>query len=514
MFKMKGVIAVLLLCIFIVSGCSTRSSLNGGQDGGDSNGTPLKFTMSITSGATPYVLQSPNINEDKWVKELEKRTNTDIHFIIIDNAQFTQQMNLMFASGDIPDVVQANKPWESSLAGSVEAGVFTSLDNYINDTNEFPNFKKVIPEKAWTEMRSEHDMKIYAVPEFLSTPARRATFIRKDLLEKYNLDVPITVDDFVHVMTVFKQNGLKFPYAGRTDWGYTDTFFAPFDAHPSTWTLTEKNELVPTIITPQMKEALAFHRMLNEKGLMDPESLTTGISDWNNKIINGDVGIFCHNITGIETWNSRIQQNIPNAEWMMIASPRSNDGKKGGLWNYPTTLRGYYINKNFKETERLLKFFDWQLSEEAAEFFAFGIKDEDYKVENGEYIFTYPTETKDINEVEYRSVWLNLTNDKTYNKHLLPFMPGGNEIIKFYEEIAPNDGFSFFDPGLFDALLDYSQLGPRSPDLWRTYAAKIFFGQEPIDSFDLFVDEFYKRGGNEIVKQATERYNKGLGIMR
>ena len=49
----------------------------------------------------------------------------------------------------------------------------------------------------------------------MSSTTRRATYIRKDLLDKYGLDIPVTLDDFVNVLRVFKENGVKYPYVGR-----------------------------------------------------------------------------------------------------------------------------------------------------------------------------------------------------------------------------------------------------------------------------------------------------------
>lgn len=44
--------------------------------------------------------------------------------------------------------------------------------------------------------------------------------------------------------------------------------------------------------------------------------------------------------------------------------------------------------------------------------------------------------------------------------------------------------------------------------LWMQFAAKVITGEESIDGFDQFVEDWKKRGGNEWIKEATQWYNE------
>lgn len=88
---------------------------------------------------------------------------------------FDSQMIQMFAINDIPDVVQASSGLTNpQLAGSVEAGVFMPLNELLEQYGQ--DLLKKVPKEAWDK---ETDAKgnIYAIPEWLSNPSRRATWI-------------------------------------------------------------------------------------------------------------------------------------------------------------------------------------------------------------------------------------------------------------------------------------------------------------------------------------------------
>ena len=49
-----------------------------GESGASEEKEPLKFTMSISNGLNEYIAQSPDINQDKWVKVFNERYNLDL----------------------------------------------------------------------------------------------------------------------------------------------------------------------------------------------------------------------------------------------------------------------------------------------------------------------------------------------------------------------------------------------------------------------------------------------------
>ncbi|WP_240415832.1 hypothetical protein [Paenibacillus periandrae] len=68
----------------------------------------------ITGCAISYVEKSPNINEDKWVKKLGELTHTKLSITTMMPKDREQKMLQMFATNDLPDVVQTGFDWKRS----------------------------------------------------------------------------------------------------------------------------------------------------------------------------------------------------------------------------------------------------------------------------------------------------------------------------------------------------------------------------------------------------------------
>ncbi|MDQ0917204.1 hypothetical protein [Paenibacillus sp. V4I5] len=161
------------------AGCSQAGKQ---ETAGKPEGGKAAFSISFRSGNISYAENHPNINEEKWVKRLEELTNTDLDIRLMSHKEFDQKMIQMFAIHDIPDVVQASSGLTNpQLAGSVQAGVFLPLNDLLEKHGK--NLLKKIPKEAW-EKETDAKGNIYAIPEWLSNPSRRATWIRTDLLEK------------------------------------------------------------------------------------------------------------------------------------------------------------------------------------------------------------------------------------------------------------------------------------------------------------------------------------------
>ena len=125
---------------------------------------PLKFTMSISNGLNEYIAQSSDINQDKWVKVFNERYNLDLTLKLLDHKRFAEEMQMMFASGEIADVVKCYDNYTSpSMCQSVENGVFMPLDDILATADEkYPNLMKAIPENAWDY--NKYDGHIYGSP--------------------------------------------------------------------------------------------------------------------------------------------------------------------------------------------------------------------------------------------------------------------------------------------------------------------------------------------------------------
>jgi len=505
-------VLILVMLTAFIAGCTKEAE--GETEKGNESTTDNSFSIALRTLATPYVESHPDLNNDKFVKEMERLSNTDIKIRLVPHNEYVERLTLMLASNDVPDVLQASGGVVGpELAGGVQANAFLPLDDLIAEHG--PNLLKIIPQEAWDTVT--YDGKIYAIPDYLANPSRRGTAIRMDLLEKTGLDVPQTIDEYLEVLRAFKNLGVQHPFQGREKFKYSDTFFGAFDAFPYQYELYE-GQVVPKFMAgDKTKDALAFYNTLYKEGLLSQEFLTTQQPEYRSNIIAGKVGMWSMNAEEVNAWEQEIKNTVPDAELAIIPSPIGPDGKGGHYW-YGSTTRSFLINAETKaDPAAIIKFFDWQLTEEAERFFTYGIEDDTYTLNaDGTVNYEIPTETNLLNAQHFLNRWLWLTHDATYTKGILELTEDGQKLLSVFDDVLRNegrDGIQFSPPlGIYSSNPEISPGSDTPADIWMTGAAKIILGQEPLDHHDKIVEEWLRKGGTEAIKEATERYNNGEGI--
>lgn len=515
--RKRYLVFMVLFAMFAVLavGCSDKDTDSNGTNNNNSDGDDgvTKFSISMRTQALPYVENHDDMNEDKYVKELEKATNTELDFRILPHVDFAEKMTMMLVSDNVPDVMMATSIHGPELAGGVEAGAFLPLDDLLEEHG--PNLLEKIPQEAWDEVTAE-DGQIYAIPSYLSNPARRGTAIRMDLLEETGLDVPETTDEFLDVLRAFKELGIQHPFKGRNNFRYADTFFGAFDALPFQWEYYEDEVIPKFMIGDRMKEAIEFHRTMYEEELLHPEFLT--LTDHRATIVSGEVGMWSMNAEQVHQWGAEIQDAVPEARAAIIPSPIGPDGR-GGNHYYGSTVRTYLIHRDTEaDPAEIIKFFDWQLTDEAETFFTFGIEGENYTIDDdGNIDYEKKDDSNFEQEQTFRNSWLWMVRDETYTEGILEQTEEGQELLQVFDEVLTEEGRSGIIPtGGLDALNNNPDIQPGSDgpsDFWLTEVAKIIVGDEPIDYYDDIMEQWLNLGGDKAIEEATERYNNDMDRM-
>ncbi|MBO2942682.1 extracellular solute-binding protein [Paenibacillus sp. F411] len=511
-----------LLALGTLTGCAQEAATPEkpatNSEGKAAEGTDqgkAEFSISMRTLAFNHVEKSPNINEDKWVKKLEEITNTDLDIVLVPHKDYEQKMLQMFATNDIPDVVQGSGGVNGKeMGGSVQAGVFQPLDDLLQEHGQ--NLLKVIPKDVWANV--SYEGKIYGIPEWLSNPSRRATWIRMDLLEKSGLPVPVTVDDYMNVMRKFKEMGVENPYMGRENFRYSDTFFGAYDVFPYQ-SMFEKqgDQIVPKFMDNEnMMQALTTYKTMYDEGLINKEFATINPTKFKETILSGKAGIWTMNANELLQWEQQLKAAVPDAKVAIIPSPVGPDGS-GGHYLYGSVSRAYFINQKVENPEKIIQFFDWMVSEEAEKFFSFGIEGENYTVENGKINYKAPVTPQEVDEERYRQAFLWMVQDTTYNKGTLELSEQGQKLIKVYDDVLAKegrDGISF-EPRLdaFQKNPDISPISDQAPPVILNHMVKIVYGKEPVSDWPKAVEEWKSKGGDEVIKEATEKYNNQQGVL-
>lgn len=508
----------LIVLIGTIIGCSKDSGINSPAPSPSLSisNEPLHFSISLPTTGTGGYSVRVDLKTEKWINKLAELY--DVHM----NVRVTEddKLGFLLAGREIPDVVGTyGTPTSLSMSGSVESGLFHPLTELIKEHT--PELYDYVPKAAWDAV--SFDGEIYGIPSFLRISPRRATYIRMDLLEKTGKDVPRTIDEFIDVLRAFKEIGVQHPYAMRENFKYSDIIFGAYDVLPykDQFTIID-DEVVPKFFkAEEMQQALGVMKDMYDEGLIPRNFATITVSDFFKNIESGNAAMWSQNAIGLTSLTNVIHETVPEADVQIIPSPIGPEGKGGYLF-YPPVVTSYYINKNV-ELERviqILKHLEWQaMSEEAAMFYTFGVEGDTYSIdENGNVdYFGAPTTREEQEEEDWRGGTLWLASDTTVNRLRNEIHADGWKIVDALDSILVNEGLGGigFYPEL-ESFAKYPALAPLmdiGPQFIVDNIVQMIYSVKPISEWPIVLEEYRALGGDEIIREATERYNNGEGFV-
>lgn len=506
--------AVSLVTATVLAGCGGKEE-NGAADGGAQG--PKNLSILLSHSNAKYAMQVKD--DDRYVKELSKLSNYNLKYEFLGHGDdFTQQMTVRFASGELPDMIRTDSIDSTMHPGALDKGVFQDLTPLIEKYG--PNLKKKIPAEAWSSPKVSKDGKIFGIPALSALPATRVVYIRQDWLDKLGMQQPKTIDDYLKYFEAVKKQDMNGNGDANDEYGlyvrenliYSNMFFSVFGADPNMWYL-KNGQLQPGMIQPEMKDGIKFWKSLYDNGYINPNLFTNKGADWVAGIKQGKGGAWIHDVTNYNTdWNTANFVNEKNVKLSLIEAPESAKGKGIAAQGDQIYFVWVVPSKN-KKAEDVIKFLDWVWSDEADDFFAMGIKDYNYKVENGKpkWDMNDPV-NKDNDASVFYQLSVNPRGDGRMLDKVLEVSPNtaavksGIEIAK--KNVTKNDALHM--PTL-NSLKTNPELavGTGAGTLFLDMFAKVITGKEELDaSFDKFVAEWKRRGGDAAIKEATDWYNK------
>ncbi|WP_284644525.1 extracellular solute-binding protein [Paenibacillus silviterrae] len=516
--KIKAALSLVIASTTLLAACSTDNKAK--TEGSKAPDGPVSFTIALGANKNKVAMNSGDINNEKYILELGKLTNTKLTLKVLQDESYREAMGVMFASGDIPDVIHVQQgmlPLDPSMGGAVEAGVFKPLNDLL--AKHGPNLMKLIPKDAWDEVSI--DGKIYAIPQYLSNPSRRAMVVRTDLLEKYDINKPKTVEDFMQMLRTLKAKGHSVPFGARTDFAYSQAIFGAYDVMFGN-NMFEKqgDQIVPKFMDVEnMTKALTVWKTMQDEGLVAPDWASHGAAERGKNIDSGKTAVWEINANSVLSDEERLKKIIPEAKLDVIASPVGPDGK-GGNMLYSKTLRLSYLSAKLDDAKagKIIEFFDWMLTEKGKEFLTFGIEGQTYtKDASGKIEYKEPKTEEEINQQSFLSGWVKLVGDMSYDETLLKTKANGQKVLDAMAIVNKEgrEGISFIKPlEAYSVDPDITPGFDKAPKVIGDALIQMIYGKRPISDYPKVLEEWKKKGGDKVIKEATESWNKKKNIFR
>lgn len=173
----------------------------------------LDWWMQLQNGVTAF---ASGMNETDFHDYLEEATGVKINFQHPVAGQETAAANILFNSGNLPDIMEYNfaTNYSGGLAAAVEDGIVAPLNPYM-EAGILPNYKGLLDENPnWGKELALADGTYATFPQFIVEPITQiyvAYMVRQDLLDKAGMQMPVTVDEWDAVLTKFKEMGIEYP---------------------------------------------------------------------------------------------------------------------------------------------------------------------------------------------------------------------------------------------------------------------------------------------------------------
>lgn len=538
-------ITAMMAVVLLLAGCGgspeTQSEQQPGQsslqattpaDGG--NKDTAEASVAYPNSLTYYVTLNPNpgatmksYSEHLAYQELEKRTGVKVEFQHPSSQQTQDQFNLMLASGKYPDVIE----WQWS-------NVAKGPDNAINDQvilrlNELiaehaPNLSRLMDKDPnIRRLITSDDGNIYVFP-FLNEVVLKTNglVLRKDWLDRLNLDVPTTIDEWHAVLTAFKEQdpngngeadeiplllepaGVWMQFLGA--WGVQSGFY-------------QENGAVKYGLTqPEFGQFLATMNQWYREGLIDPDFAATDKKLQDAKLTGhklGALGVYGGSHLG--QYVPEMAQKDPAFKLISAPYPVMQQGVQPlpGLAEPYGVFGGHgaAITTANPDPAGTARWLDYKYGEEGHMLFNFGMEGVSYTMDNG-YPRFMPTVTNDPGGLPLahslsRHIISNFSGPLVQDKRMLEQylgIPEQQEAIRTW-----NDGInvSKYLPPLLPTSEESTALTKIMADI-NTYRSemitKFIIGSEPLDRFDKFVNTIESMGIEEataIQQSMLDRYN-------
>lgn len=479
-----------------------------------------------------------NFGDSPMYKEIERQTGIHIAFTHPALGQETEQFNLLIASGSLPDILE----WD--FINTYPGGVSKAFsDNVIIPLNDLmaqyaPDLMKIVNDgadinKTARKMMMTDDGKFWTAP-YLVLDSLQLTWqgpqIRQDLLDKLNIAMPVTIDDWTAMLTKFRDDAhVPTPFSvlaspsnnwlfGNSKGGFAGAYGVCTDFY------LDNGAVKYGPIQPGYKDYLTLMESWYQQKLFDQDFATQDRKTLDAKVTNGEVGSYIGNTGGsmgryldaLRDKSTTIK--LTGAPWPVL---KKGDSFRFGQKDFPFVATPTPCitpaNKHQKES---MQYLNYGYTQAGHMVYNFGVEGVSYTMVNGYPTFTdlilkNPkglTSGQAMSLYERSETYGPLVSDNAYFEQYALRYPEQKAAVKYWTS-DPALGSAFLPP--VSPTPDESKVVSQVMTDVNTYMQEMFYkfvmGQESLTNFDAYVTKIQDMGIDKVIKiytDALDRYNK------
>ena len=408
--------------------------------------------------------------------------------------------------------------WSGAITGNVvnyaKAGAFVDLNDYIWDSEKYPNLSQMNKNVAET---LSVDGKLIAIPRTRDI-GRYGLSYRQDWAEKLGIEEPKTVDDVYNMLYAFTfddpdGNGKNDTY-GMEMTSYT----GPFDI-VQTWFgvgngwIEQDGQLIPVHQQAEYKEALDWLRKVYQDGLMPADWAVRTTDTWSNGCKTGESGVYIDVMDG----GRRIWDYF-NAEATFTPSVVNPDeaasmnllGAVNGKTLATSGYNGYFtLSASTCDTpekiEAALTFLDKLNDNDMRLLTEYGIEGVNYEVDENGYMVRLDKDNSGLAN-NYAGLNQMLAYIPRYTP--TPSVETNERTARQNEVYVENEACAVFNPALsyLANSATYSDVGATLDEIIKQARTQYICGEIDEAGLQTAADAWLAQGGQQIIDEVNEQY--------
>jgi putative aldouronate transport system substrate-binding protein len=383
-------VAVALASISLLAACSKSDDGKGATTTSTSTaaGTTAtkapekrgKMTTSIYDRGN-MVPEEGTLDKNRWTDWVNKNSPVDVTFIPIPRSKPEDKLNVMFASGEAPDLIQ---DYDGKNRSSwYESKQLLPLDDLIEKNSV--EFKALLAKNPLLKkFGTRSDGKLYDIAVLGKLDANWVYLVRTDWLMKLGLEAPKTTDELFAVAKAFTEkdpdgNGKNDTYGISLGGGYNQKVidfmfgvpvFSNYNLKDGNLQYAWENQLA----------GLAFKKKLFQEGVIDKDFAADTTGDKAKRdFLNGKLGFYVGPLPSTIEMET-LMKNDPNATLSPIVLPKSSFGQFSPPLTSPVQ-NAAVVNAKAKDPVAVIKYLDFLTKESTYKAMKWGIEGEHYKLD-------------------------------------------------------------------------------------------------------------------------------------
>lgn len=396
MKTIKGILAAALV-MTALTGCGG----GGGEKAasGDDKGAAADSNAPIT--LTWFDKNTGDAFNNPVAKAITEKTGVTVE-IQQPTGNPVEKLNLMLASGDLPDVVMLDRG-SDIMNKYISSGAIIPLNDLIDKYG--PHIKEMYGDTLAKTKNDDGKNYYFANWYGLEKYPVFGFMMRMDMMkelgvgDKVNNGEPFTAEEFENLLVKFKEKyptidgkeSIPMTLNGENIGSVSGTFKGMFGMMPYYET---NGELKKDIRDPRYLEMVKFLNSLYRKGLLDKEWATMKTKQFEQKLAGGNVFATAEALWNMGNPNSLLKSEASDPakaderqfyQYKVLAPGVSADqttyGPKSSLgWD------GVAITRSNKDPERTMKLLDFLASEEGQYLLMWGVEGKDWDMKDGKHV--------------------------------------------------------------------------------------------------------------------------------